>query len=250
MLARFYREVPALLRTTVIGAEHVDAALAEMHRIVDEEVGRLTPVRPGDRRAIAVMAWRLRRELGRLVQRAARAEAPLVPSEFEVAFGGRGAQTGRKGGLDVGPAAVSGKIDRIDLDPSFTARALVVDYKTSTISTGREIRDEHRLQIPLYLLALREVLGREPVGGLLVSIRKGEARGIVDADEDDVLPPHIPREDLLEHDAFEAVLAEARAEAGRRIERMQAGDVRHDPRDERKQCNGYCQYRGICRVAR
>ncbi len=249
ILGRFYKEVPALLGTTALGSEHADRSVVEMHRLVDEEVGRIRPLAPGDRLLLELLGWGLRRDLGRLVRRAARSEAPLVPSEFEVAFGGRSAQQGRKDGVDVGVARISGKIDRIDADPAFTARAMVVDYKTSTISSGAEIQRDGKLQIPIYLLALREVLGREPVGGVLVSIRKGHVRGILDEDELDVLPPDASREDRLTHEEFEAVLEAARAEAAHRVERIRAGDVRHDPRNATV-CDRFCEYGGICRVAR
>ena len=190
------------------------------------------------------MAWSMQRDLARLVRRAARAEAPLVPSEFEVPFGGA------RGGLDVGPARVTGQIDRIDIDPAFTARAAVVDYKTSTISTGPKILEEERLQLPLYMLALREVLGREPVGGLYVSIRKGAVRGIVDASQEDVLPTGLSRDDRLEHEAFEAALERARELAAARIEAIRAGAIGHDPRGGEKGpvCSRFCGYAGICRV--
>ncbi len=245
VLGRLYREVPGRLGTTVIGPAEADRAVAEVERLVDEEVARLRPVRSDDRLRLQLLAWGLRRDLGRLVRRAARAGAPLVPSEFEVSFGGRGGRPG----VDVGPVRVSGKIDRIDADPAFTARALVVDYKTSSISTGSEIVAEGRLQIPLYLLALRESLGREPVGGLLVSVRKGEARGLVDEEHGDVLPSGLATADRLDHAAFEAALEQARSTAAQRVERMRAGDVRHDPRDA-DLCVRHCAYAGICRVGR
>ena len=152
-------------------------------------------------------------------------------------------------GVDVGVARLSGKIDRIDTDPAMTARAVVVDYKTSRIPTGADIRDKGELQVPLYLLALREVLGREPVGGLFVSIRRGEVRGLVDAAEEDVLPPVLTRTDVVDHEEFEAVLEAARAAAAERITRIRAGDVRHDPRDLRV-CRDFCDHAAICRVER
>jgi len=243
-LARFYREVPARLGSTAVTADRIDEALVELRRIVDEVVGDVAPIRPGDALALRLMAWSLQRDLARLVRRAARAEAPLVPSEFEVPFGGA------RGGLDVGPARVTGQIDRIDIDPAFTARAVVVDYKTSTISTGPKILEEERLQLPLYMLALREVLGREPVGGLYVSIRKGAVRGIVDASQDDVLPAGLSRDDRLEHEDFEAALEAARTRAAERIERIRAGAIGHDPRGGEKGpvCARFCGYAGICRV--
>ncbi len=247
VLNRFYREVPGILNVTSIGPEQADGAVIEAHRIVDEEMVKLRPIAAGDRLRIDLMRWGLRRDIGRLVRRAALADAPLVPSEFEVSFGMRTAQAGRKDGIDVGVARLSGKIDRIDTDPMMTARAIVVDYKTSTIPTGPEIRDKGELQVPLYLLALREILGREPVGGLFVSIRKGATRGIVDAAEGDVLPPGLTGTDIVDHETFEEVLESARAQAAVRVERMRAGDVRHDPSDP-EFCTKHCDYSGICRV--
>ena len=247
VLNRFYREVPGILNTTALGPEQADRAVVEAHRIVDEEMVKVRPIVAGDRLKIDLMRWGLRRDIGRLVRRAALADAPLVPSEFEVSFGMRTAQAGRKDGVDVGPARLSGKIDRIDTDPMMTARAIVVDYKTSTIPIGSDIRDKGELQVPLYLLALREILGREPVGGLFISIRKGATRGILDQAEADVLPPGLVGTDIVDHETFEAVLESARQQAAVRVERMRAGDVRHDPSDAAF-CTTHCDYSGICRV--
>ena len=55
-------------------------------------------------------------------------------------------------------------------------------------------------------------------------------------------------EQLSERRAFiEAVLESARTQAGERVLRMRAGDVRHDPSDAGF-CEKYCEYGGICRV--
>ncbi len=249
ILARFYREAPGRLGVTSIGPEQADAAVAVAEAFVDEAFLPLRPIVAGDRLRLELMRWTMQRDVGRVVRRAARSAAPLVPSEFEVSFGSGNSAQGRKEGVDVGVARLSGKIDRIDTDPLMTARALIVDYKTNHVPKGSDIVEKGELQVPLYLLALREVLGREPVGGVFLSVRKGEVRGLLDADEADVLPPLVTRTDVLEHDAFEAVLEGARAEAAARIGRIRNGDVLHDPRDP-KACEQFCDYAGICRVAR
>lgn len=249
VLARLYREVPARLGTVALGPAQADLLPGEIDRLLDEESAKLRPADEQARLALRLAIWGLRRDLARLAVRAARAGSPLQPMAFEVQFGGRGAQAGYKQGLHVGPAAVSGKIDRIDADPFMSARAIVVDYKSGSVQGADAIRSEGRLQIPLYLLALREVLGREPVGGVYVSVRRGETRGLLDGEHHDVLPGGTVPSDWLDHAAFEEALEEARTEAAARIERMRAGDVRHDPRD-RRLCEEFCDYAGICRVAR
>jgi hypothetical protein len=106
------------------------------------------------------------------------------------------------------------------------------------------------IQVPLYLLALREVLGREPVAGLLVSIRRGDVRGVADGEgNEDVLPAGLTPTDVLDHATFEEFLESARALAAARIERIREGDIRHDAQDP-SYCAKRCEYAGICRVAR
>ena len=62
---------------------------------------------------------------------------------------------------------LSGKIDRIDVDP-FSARGIVQDYKSGTHARTprQQIDDELKLQIPLYMLVLRDLVGIEPLGGV------------------------------------------------------------------------------------
>ena len=61
---------------------------------------------------------------------------------------------------------VSGKIDRIDIDP-MSASGIVQDYKSGKSSfSAKQIDEELKLQIPLYMLVLRDLVGIEPLGGL------------------------------------------------------------------------------------
>src|SRR5262249_60298389 len=61
---------------------------------------------------------------------------------------------------------LSGKIDGIDVDP-FGARGIVQDYKSGKHAhSAAEIERELRLQVPLYMLVLRDLVGLEPLGGL------------------------------------------------------------------------------------
>ena len=129
----------------------------------------------------------------------------------------------------------------MDVGPGGTA--IVRDYKGRTVVGGAKWGDELQLQVPLYLLAVRELLGLDPVGGLyqpLVGRRLG-ARGLV---RDDV-PGRYTRTDRFGAGAFAAALDDARALAIGTAAELHAGRVRPCP--ERCSSRG-CRYPGICRA--
>ena len=106
----------------------------------------------------------LARDLELFVRQELELAFPLVPRRFEVAFGSDRAPVELQRGLDLGDFTLSGKIDRIDVDP-FSARGIVQDYKSGKTShSAAQIESEGRLQIPLYILALRDLVGIEPIG--------------------------------------------------------------------------------------
>src|SRR6185295_16368714 len=144
------------------------------------------------------------RDLEAFVREDAASESPLVPRRFEVLFGSDRAAPELQRGLQLAEGiTLSGKIDRIDVDP-FSARGIVQDYKAGKRGhSAAQIESEKKLQIPLYMLVLRDLVGIEPLGGLyrpLAGERK--ARGLLRANaKDDVLPGFV-KNDYLEEDAF------------------------------------------------
>jgi hypothetical protein len=248
VLHRFYRGVPATFNKDRLEPADADRAEEVVARLVRDAI-RAHPG-PTDSVAGRVMERRLVRDLGAFVRREAENPSPLVASRFEVSFGGGGAAPGLKEGLRLGDFAVVGKIDRIDTDPGFSARGLIHDYKSgTTANSAARIRSEGRLQLPLYLLAVRELLGIEPVGGLFRALGLGGAtRGLLDSSHEDALPEGLYANDVLSSDEFEATIAEARGTATRRVARIRRGDVRHDPRGG--QCPPWCPWSGVCRVPR
>ena len=69
---------------------------------------------------------------------------------------------------------VTGRVDRIDVDAG--GRALVRDYKGRTVSAGARWAQDRRLQVALYALAVRELLGLEPVGALYQPVGHRDVR--------------------------------------------------------------------------
>src|SRR5207237_4529342 len=106
--------------------------------------------------------------LGRALEGCARDEASspleLLPRRFEVGFGSDRSAPELQRGLHLGEGIhLSGKIDRIDVDP-FSARGIVQDYKSGrTAHSAKQIDEELKLQIPLYMLVLRDLVRIEPL---------------------------------------------------------------------------------------
>ena len=160
-----------------------------------------------------------------------------MPRELEVSFKD----------YELAPGvAVGGKIDRVDVDPH-SARGIVVDYKSGAAPSATQIHDEARLQIPLYLLVLRDRIGLEPMGGVYMPLGGGRRpRGMLRAGDEQV--PGFAAGDYLDGPEFEAEIEHARASAVVLAERIRGGDVIHDPRGG--ECPAWCDLWRICRKER
>ena len=123
------------------------------------------------------------------------------------------------------------------------------DYKSGKSGhSAVEIEKELRLQIPLYMLVLRDLVGIEPLGGVyrpLAGERK--ARGLLRAAEGETLPGYV-KTDYLDEDAFWAQVDRAKETALDLAQRIQGGDVKHDPKNG--ECPAWCDLWTVCRIHR
>ena len=83
------------------------------------------------------------------------------PSTSSGASGARATRTARSA---LGELSITGRVDRVDVGPG--GEAIVRDYKGATAPPGAGWAEGGALQVALYMLAARELLGLEPVGGL------------------------------------------------------------------------------------
>jgi ATP-dependent helicase/DNAse subunit B len=236
-LQRFYSQLPsAIPGAERVTLDNVEAAVELIHRCVDSALdsGLRIDVDDLQRRELG---QGLQRDLEQLVRSDAAASSTFVPRRLEVAFQA----------YELAPGvAVSGKIDRVDADP-LSARGIIVDYKSGAAPSATQIHDEARLQIPLYLLVLRDQLGLEPMGGVYMPLGGGRrARGLLRAGEDQV--PGFAAADYLDGTEFEAEIDHARDAAVVLAERIRAGDVAHDPRGG--DCPVWCDLWRMCRKER
>jgi hypothetical protein len=131
-----------------------------------------------------------------------------------------------------------------------SARGIVQDYKSGkTAHSAAKIETELKLQIPLYMLVLRDLVGIEPLGGLYRALAgERHARGLLRAEAEDDIPGFSKR-DYLDEEAFWAQTERAKEHAVEFVERIRSGDVRHDPRGG-PPCPSWCTLAPMCRVAR
>jgi ATP-dependent helicase/nuclease subunit B len=192
----------------------------------------------------------LARDLEQLVRREADSASPLVPDRFEVSFGSDRSAPELQRGLELDGFTVSGKIDRIDRDP-FGARGVVVDYKSGRSAySAREIESELHLQIPLYMLVLRDLVGLEPLGGIYRALAgEGKARGVLRAEARDDAVPGYSRYDYVDDETFWGQIERAAEHARGVVARIHDGDVRHDPKGGFP-CPTWCELWSMCRVRR
>jgi ATP-dependent helicase/DNAse subunit B len=186
-------------------------------------------------------------------------ESQREPTGFEpwlLEAGFSEAEETERGALAMGEWRLHGAIDRVDRAPD--GRALVLDYKLSGSVTAREkLEEEAKLQLQLYLIAVAELWEAEAVAGLYHPLRATSARrprgaALEDGAAELAASYGLSRTDLVDREAFEELLADARRRAGEIVARMRAGRIDRDPGPRvglrgHGVCPRFCDFAPICR---
>jgi ATP-dependent helicase/DNAse subunit B len=233
----------ARLREERGSAQLDETSLPQAREILEEEIGAMADRRLSvdPARSLTVLR-RLQADLLRYLRRAAERPTAFAPQHLELEFGGADDELPA---LALEGLSVRGRIDRVDLDDE--GRAAVIDYKGSQAYPVAKWAPDGRLQVALYMLAVREVLGAEPVAGFYQATSgKQEARGAVRGDV--ALADGAVRNDCLAPEALDAVLADAAARAEEVARRLVAGALEARPAS----CGweNACQYPEVCRCER
>ena len=247
-LHRFYAMLPRELDAESVTPENLEAAIALVHRCLDDAIESGVRLDLTELQA-AELRHTLRADIEGFLRDEADSGVAFVPRRLEVAFGTERAAPELQRGLQLAEDVwLSGKIDRIDIDP-FSARGIVQDYKSGKAAhSAREIDRELRLQIPLYILALRDLVGVEPLGGVYRALAgRRLTRGMLRETAREDLPG-FAKDDYLDEEAFWSQVEAARERAGDNAARIRAGDVRHDPKGDG--CPAWCDLWPMCRVGR
>jgi len=222
--------------------ERAGALLAEV--AAAEELDGTTPAERAIRRRIdRLLAAFLRREAGR-------DPALLEPRLLEAGFGSE--EEYEKPPLDLGGFLLHGRIDRVDVDAA-GASGLLQDYKVSRTATPwKKFGDDGKLQLPLYLLALRDLWGIEAAGAVYQPLRATDdprPRGLLRAEAGAELAGYeLVGTDRIGDPEFEEVLEKARSTASDAVRRMREGDIDREPIGG--ECPRHCGFAPICRRER
>jgi len=244
-LHRFHERMPGELGVERLREEDLPRAVPLMRRCLHEALaGARVPAGAAGKESVR----RLERDLEGFLRSEASFASPLVPREYEVRFGTKSSPPNLQQGLRLDGFSVSGTIDRIDRDPGMSARGAVWDYKSGKgARSAVQIENERKLQLPLYILVVRDLLGIEPVAGLYRALAgERKVRGMaVKGELDGVI-----RTDQMEPAEFWAQVDRAVGYANEIVARVRGGDVRRDPLGG--SCPEWClrQAGGICRVER
>jgi hypothetical protein len=180
----------------------------------------------------------LEADLKRYLRHEAEHGAGLEPEWLEWRFGRDGDEHGPLV-LAPGELEVTGRVDRVDVGGG---EAIVRDYKGASAPKGAGWAEGGALQVALYMLAARELLGLEPVGGLYQPLwsKDSRPRGLV---RDDVAGRYV-NNDVVDEAGLEEALGEIRERALSTAEALRGGRIA--PCAEK--CSpGGCAYPTICR---
>jgi len=172
-------------------------------------------------------AWReaLLRMLSRYVELECDSPSGLVPTHFEYAFG-EATENPLRIDDESGAILLRGSVDRVDVDAA--GRAIVIDYKKSSRDLKSKVKKGEEIQLPIYLLAVRDLLGLEPAG-FEHHILKTGSRETPDP--------------ALSDDDLKQLLTDVTEKIRESVRSIRMGEVRVQPKD----CQ-YCEFDSVCRV--
>jgi len=234
-----------------LGSAVTPATLAHAGEILGEvlpELGEaIAPGRPEGVRAGALRA--IEADLRRYLTHEAADGGGWDPRGIELRFGfddDRESLPALVLGSGTDEIQLRGLIDRVDVDPA-GRRAIVRDYKSGSARPehqGARWQADGQLQVALYMLAVRQLLGLEPVAGLYQPLGGGDlrARGIYLRDVP--VGVRVFATDARSPEDLERQLGDAIERALALAARLRAGELEPCPAT----CSrDGCRYPGICR---
>ena len=222
-----------IARVTPENVETVQSAVTQEWTRLDAELGESTTVLERSQRR-ATLSWALR-----IMQDDATFALGYAPQRMEWSFG-----MGDEAPIDLGGFSLRGRIDRLDVAP--TGEAIVIDYKRSSGPTAANILEKRKIQVPLYLEAVRVGLGLQPVAGIYRGLQKRCDRGLLLSEAE--ISGAFTKTDIRPKAEFEAIIESALGLAREAVAGIRQGRIEQRPLDPAS-CKT-CPARPVCGGAR
>jgi ATP-dependent helicase/DNAse subunit B len=227
-------------------------SLVETERILGQVMEEIPPeIAPGRPASVrAGVTAGIEADLRRYLRHEAGDGCEWEPRGLELRFGfedEEGSLPALALGNEPEPVLVRGVIDRVDVDPVGGRRAIVRDYKSGSKRdgwAGARWRTDRQLQVALYMLAVRRLMGLEPVAGLYQPLGGGDLRPRGIFLRDAPVGERLVATDAREEAELEAELQDAATRAVELARRLRAGEL--EPCPQTCSRDG-CAYPGICR---
>lgn len=227
-------------------------SLPDAERILAEVVAEMPPtIAPG--RSASVRAGvhaGIKADLLRYLRHEAADSTDWRPAGLELRFGfdeDEGSLPALVLGDEADQVLVRGMIDRVDVDPGSGRRAIVRDYKSGARRDewqGARWGADSQLQVALYMIAVRQLMGLDPVAGLYQPLGGSDLRGRGIYLKDSGVGDGLVANDAREPAELDDALREASARAVELTHRLRTGRLEPCPQTCSRQG---CAYPGICR---
>lgn len=170
---------------------------------------------------------------------------PLHPKFFELGFGFKKDKSDTLKLLDPlkQDLLLRGKIDRVDVDPSGKF-GLVIDYKTGGEFRRASLDFGTALQLPLYLLAIKQRLGLKAVGALIYKINEAESKGFYAKENLSELGTEVRSQNIYAQEEFNKIIDRAVRFSFQFAEGITKAEIPVRPRD----CDPHCPFPALCRI--
>ena len=243
-----------------LGGPVTEASLGRARGLLDELMDELGPAAGrrlgvGQPEVVRTAALRaIEADLARYLEHEAAGGCDWRPEGLELRFGfgdrlasddGRPSLPPLELGRGEGRVLLRGMIDRLDGDG--LGRALVRDYKSGARRPehqGARWRTDRRLQVALYMLVVRELLGLEPAGGFYQPLRGDDLRARGMFLKGAAVGVNVVATDAREPEELEAELRDAEERAVALAVVLRSGELAPCPQNCSREG---CAYPGICR---
>ncbi|MCL4472968.1 MAG: PD-(D/E)XK nuclease family protein [Actinobacteria bacterium] len=226
----------------------IEVLRRQMARYIEEEF-----IDAGDDLDVVILRTELGFHLNRYIDREIACARRLEYYDVEISFGAGKSRCGGRNStpkeLVLGDFRLRGRLDRVDWTGDSNS-AIVIDYKSGrNVISSAKFAESKEIQIPLYILALKEAFGMEPIGGEYFAIRGDKRGGLYLSGWEGELGAgcgEVNEKDFVDAGTFAARLDEARDLAIRAVDDIRQAAFPCEPSDKKRIC-GYCDYAGICR---